>query len=120
MSPSSLTLTTLIVPETKMPMFFATNSQQVSLILIVALLAGLSMQSRNDLPMRPIFMPERARALRADCAPGPGVLVLKLIYQHSNRMNHIRASKKRVGLEDTQGVRLLKPVLNWANVSSQT
>ena len=26
--------------------------------------------------MRPIFMPERARALRADWAPGPGVLVL--------------------------------------------
>lgn len=46
------------------------------------------MQGRNDLPMRPIFMPERARALRADCAPGPGVLVLKLTYQHSNRMTH--------------------------------
>lgn len=29
------------------------------------------------LPMRPIFMPERARALSADWAPGPGVLVLK-------------------------------------------
>lgn len=28
------------------------------------------------LPIRPIFMPERARALRADWAPGPGVLVL--------------------------------------------
>ena len=28
------------------------------------------------LPMRPIFIPERARALRADWAPGPGVLVL--------------------------------------------
>jgi hypothetical protein len=26
--------------------------------------------------MRPIFMPERARALSADWAPGPGVLVL--------------------------------------------
>jgi hypothetical protein len=26
--------------------------------------------------MRPIFIPERARALRADWAPGPGVLVL--------------------------------------------
>uniref|UniRef100_A0A0E9WD39 Uncharacterized protein n=1 Tax=Anguilla anguilla TaxID=7936 RepID=A0A0E9WD39_ANGAN len=26
--------------------------------------------------MRPIFMPDRARARRADCAPGPGVLVL--------------------------------------------
>ena len=26
--------------------------------------------------MRPIRMPERARALKADCAPGPGVLVL--------------------------------------------
>lgn len=30
-----------------------------------------------DSPMRPIFMPERARALRADWAPGPGVLVLR-------------------------------------------
>ena len=29
------------------------------------------------LPIRPIFIPERARALRADWAPGPGVLVLK-------------------------------------------
>ena len=28
--------------------------------------------------MRPIFMPERARARRADWAPGPGVLVLKI------------------------------------------
>lgn len=28
------------------------------------------------IPIRPIFMPERARALSADCAPGPGVLVL--------------------------------------------
>lgn len=28
------------------------------------------------LPMRPIFMPERARALSADWAPGPGVFVL--------------------------------------------
>lgn len=28
-------------------------------------------------PMRPIFMPERARALRADWAPGPGVFVLR-------------------------------------------
>lgn len=27
-------------------------------------------------PIRPIFMPERAKALRADWAPGPGVLVL--------------------------------------------
>lgn len=27
--------------------------------------------------MRPIFMPDRARALRADWAPGPGVFVLK-------------------------------------------
>jgi len=26
--------------------------------------------------MRPIFIPERASALRADWAPGPGVLVL--------------------------------------------
>lgn len=26
--------------------------------------------------MRPIFIPDRARALRADWAPGPGVLVL--------------------------------------------
>ena len=26
--------------------------------------------------MRPIFSPERARARRADCAPGPGVFVL--------------------------------------------
>lgn len=31
---------------------------------------------RQNLPMRPIFMPERASALRADWAPGPGVLVL--------------------------------------------
>lgn len=30
----------------------------------------------ESLPMRPIFMPERARALSADWAPGPGVLVL--------------------------------------------
>lgn len=28
------------------------------------------------LPIRPIFMPERARARSADWAPGPGVLVL--------------------------------------------
>lgn len=28
------------------------------------------------LPIRPIFMPERAKALRADWAPGPGVFVL--------------------------------------------
>lgn len=28
-------------------------------------------------PIRPIFIPERARALRADWAPGPGVLVLR-------------------------------------------
>lgn len=27
-------------------------------------------------PIRPIFIPERARARRADCAPGPGVFVL--------------------------------------------
>ena len=27
-------------------------------------------------PMRPILIPARASALRADCAPGPGVLVL--------------------------------------------
>ncbi|KAF4532654.1 hypothetical protein B566_EDAN009836 [Ephemera danica] len=26
--------------------------------------------------MRPIIIPDLARALRADCAPGPGVLVL--------------------------------------------
>jgi len=31
-------------------------------------------------PMRPIFMPERAKARRADWAPGPGVFVL----QHHN------------------------------------
>lgn len=30
----------------------------------------------GHLPIRPIFIPERARALRADWAPGPGVLVL--------------------------------------------
>lgn len=30
----------------------------------------------RPLPMRPIFIPERARARRADCAPGPGVFVL--------------------------------------------
>jgi hypothetical protein len=29
-----------------------------------------------NLPIRPIFMPDRASALNADCAPGPGVLVL--------------------------------------------
>ena len=29
------------------------------------------------LPIRPIFMPERARARKADCAPGPGVFVLQ-------------------------------------------
>lgn len=28
------------------------------------------------LPIRPIFIPDLARALRADWAPGPGVLVL--------------------------------------------
>ena len=28
------------------------------------------------LPMRPILMPDLASALSADCAPGPGVLVL--------------------------------------------
>lgn len=27
----------------------------------------------------PIFIPDRARALRADCAPGPGVLVLDTV-----------------------------------------
>lgn len=32
--------------------------------------------NRNDLPMRPIFIPLRANARNADCAPGPGVLVL--------------------------------------------
>jgi len=26
--------------------------------------------------IRPIFMPERAKARKADCAPGPGVFVL--------------------------------------------
>ena len=30
----------------------------------------------QSLPMRPILIPARASALRADCAPGPGVLVL--------------------------------------------
>lgn len=30
----------------------------------------------GHLPIRPIFIPERARALSADWAPGPGVLVL--------------------------------------------
>lgn len=35
------------------------------------------MQERKAyVPIRPIFMPERAKALRADWAPGPGVLVL--------------------------------------------
>ena len=29
----------------------------------------------------PIFIPARARALRADCAPGPGVLVLKVAWE---------------------------------------
>merc|ERR1712203_30574 len=33
--------------------------------------------------MRPIFMPERARALRADCAPGLGLLSNSLSSQHS-------------------------------------
>ena len=32
----------------------------------------------SHLPIRPIFMPARASARRADCAPGPGVLVLKI------------------------------------------
>jgi len=31
--------------------------------------------------MRPIFIPDLARALRADWAPGPGVFVLKYIEQ---------------------------------------
>jgi len=31
---------------------------------------------KGKLPIRPIFIPERERALRADWAPGPGVLVL--------------------------------------------
>lgn len=43
--------------------------------------AGKAKQKSNDcffvLPIRPIFIPERARARRADWAPGPGVLVLK-------------------------------------------
>ena len=30
----------------------------------------------RNLPMRPILMPDRAKARRALCAPGPGVLVL--------------------------------------------
>ena len=34
-------------------------------------------QIQFSLPMRPIFIPDRARALRADWAPGPGVLVLR-------------------------------------------
>lgn len=28
-------------------------------------------------PIRPIFIPDLANALSADCAPGPGVFVLK-------------------------------------------
>lgn len=28
-------------------------------------------------PILPIFIPLRAKALKADCAPGPGVLVLR-------------------------------------------
>ena len=31
---------------------------------------------KRQIPIRPIFIPERARARRADWAPGPGVLVL--------------------------------------------
>ena len=32
--------------------------------------------NKLNLPIRPILIPARARALKADWAPGPGVLVL--------------------------------------------
>ena len=37
-------------------------------------------------PIRPIFIPDRANARKADCAPGPGVFVLK-----PNKITDIRS-----------------------------
>ena len=37
----------------------------------------VNQQKQISLPILPIFIPDRARARRADWAPGPGVLVLK-------------------------------------------
>ena len=36
----------------------------------------------GTLPILPIFIPALARALSADCAPGPGVLVLRSKHKH--------------------------------------
>lgn len=36
----------------------------------------MCLRNKRSLPILPIFIPDRARALRADWAPGPGVLVL--------------------------------------------
>lgn len=43
---------------------------------IINLARQTEIKQQRKLPIRPILMPERARALSADWAPGPGVLVL--------------------------------------------
>jgi hypothetical protein len=52
----------------------------ISIILAYMEISGFTAHVYDKLsysPIRPIFMPDRAKALRADWAPGPGVLVLK-------------------------------------------
>ncbi len=45
--------------------------------LVIIYLKNTEKENLCYLPIRPIFIPLRASALNADCAPGPGVLVLK-------------------------------------------
>lgn len=54
--------------------------------------------------MRPIFMPERARALRADWAPGPGVFVLR-----ETRSIHIRGDDFKSRSNQANRVDAIRP-----------
>ena len=53
--------------------------------------------------MRPILMPERARALSADWAPGPGVLVLLPPVARNLMCTALMPSSCRVGATSQAG-----------------
>jgi len=81
------------------------------------------------LPIRPIFMPERARALRADWAPGPGVLVLfppvarsftcMAVMPSSCHINHYRlSSRTSKSIKKRHGHRIISDLASLSNILS--
>lgn len=64
----------------RLPPFFLVQSVGIgvtsSVLVIYKHFVAGSTDQRKNLPIRPILIPARASALKADCAPGPGAFDL--------------------------------------------